>query len=161
MLSSWLGWRGVCFWLIYQEEEPEVEYVEGYEMEDEDDAMEDFANGANTLSDSDDGQFFFIVQYFATERSPTLVQFMLFWVLANIGNVLLGLETLKTISVKVFHDFFHLQWIIQLGELVLMELVRMVVAFASCTWWSWWSRSSLVLDHVPLPVRTFSLWVHL
>ena len=64
--------------MIYQEEEPEVEYVEGYEMEDEDDAMEDFANGANALSDSDDGQFFFLLQYFAIERSPTLVQFMLF-----------------------------------------------------------------------------------
>lgn len=41
-----------------QEEEPEVEYVEGYEMEDEDedDAMEDFAQGANRMPDSEDGK---------------------------------------------------------------------------------------------------------
>lgn len=35
-----------------EEEEPEVEYVEGYEMEEEDnDAMEDFARSANKMSE--------------------------------------------------------------------------------------------------------------
>lgn len=45
----------------HQEEEPEVEYVEGYEMEeeDDDDAMEDFGKGATRMSDSEDGEFFF------------------------------------------------------------------------------------------------------
>lgn len=42
----------------HQEEEPEVEYVEGYEMEEDDDAMEDFGKGATSMSDSEDGQFF-------------------------------------------------------------------------------------------------------
>jgi len=43
----------------HQEEEPEVEYVEGYEMEEEDDdAMEDFGKGATRMSDSDDGECF-------------------------------------------------------------------------------------------------------
>jgi protein MAK16 len=40
-----------------QEEEPEVEYVEGYEMDEEDDdAMEDFAQGASRMADSEDGK---------------------------------------------------------------------------------------------------------
>lgn len=39
----------------YQEEEPEVEYVEGYEMEEEEDDMEDFGKGATGMSDSEYG----------------------------------------------------------------------------------------------------------
>lgn len=42
----------------HQEEEPEVEYVEGYEMEDEEDDMEDFSQGALRMSDSEDGECF-------------------------------------------------------------------------------------------------------
>jgi len=41
-----------------QEEEPEVEYVEGYEMEEEEDDMEDFGKGAMRMSDSEDGECF-------------------------------------------------------------------------------------------------------
>jgi len=42
----------------YQEEEPEVEYVEGYEMEEEEDDMEDFGKGTMRMSDSEDGECF-------------------------------------------------------------------------------------------------------
>jgi hypothetical protein len=47
------------FWvLLIQEAEPEVEYVEGYEMEEEEEEedMEDFALGVNGSTHSDDGK---------------------------------------------------------------------------------------------------------
>ena len=62
LLLWWLHWQE-CLILVpfcwSQEEEPEVEYVEGYEMEDEeeDDPMEDFGKGAQGLSDSEDGMY--------------------------------------------------------------------------------------------------------
>jgi hypothetical protein len=47
------------FWVsLIQEAEPEVEYVEGYEMEEEEEEedMEDFALGVNGSTHSDDGK---------------------------------------------------------------------------------------------------------
>ena len=57
----------------FQEEDPEVEYVEDYEMEeDDDDAMEDFAKGANRMSDTEDGEFISNITTFFSELFPVL-----------------------------------------------------------------------------------------
>lgn len=76
------------------EEEPEVEYVEGYEMEDDGDAMEDFGKGANGMSDSEDGKFSCSVYYCLYE---------LFIVLSSAGQVL-AVYHLVTVPAALFNE---------------------------------------------------------